>query len=109
MSLGLSAASTSGAYRVPVKPPAQTHVADPVQAVQQAAAARARIVTAQQALASANGVVDEDKRNHSPGCVACDQKLVDKAQAQLAQAKTSERTQVSQPSNPVGSTLDIIV
>lgn len=49
----------------------------------------AQIVAAQRALAAANSQVDLDKRNHSPGCVACDQKLVDKASIALAQAKAA--------------------
>ncbi len=53
------------------------------------AANTTQIVAAQQALAAANSQVDLDKRNHSPGCVACDQKLVDKASIALAQAKAA--------------------
>jgi len=46
----------------------------------------AAIQAARHALAAANAAVDQDKRNHSPDCVACDQKLVDKADQQLALA-----------------------
>lgn len=47
------------------------------------------VADAKQALAAAESRVDEDKRNHSPGCVACDGKLVDAAQRQLAQANAA--------------------
>jgi hypothetical protein len=46
---------------------------------------------ARQALAKADAAVDQDKRNHSPDCVAFDQKAVDKASADLAQAKSEAR------------------
>lgn len=50
------------------------------------------MLAARQALAKANAMVAEDRRNRSPGCVACDQKLVDKAQTQLAQATSAVRS-----------------
>lgn len=46
-------------------------------------------LSARQALARANGIVDQDRRNHSPDCVAVDQKLVDKAQLQMAEAQSA--------------------
>ena len=47
----------------------------------------AAIVQARQALAKASATVDADRAAHSPGCVACDQKLVDRAQLQLSGAR----------------------
>ena len=47
------------------------------------------LATAKQALDQAQGRVDADKRAHSPGCVAVDQKGVDKATADLAHAQTA--------------------
>ncbi len=81
---------------------------DPVLAKQQATKAQAKVETAKQALASANSIVDEDRRNHSPGCVACDQKLVDRAQVQLDHARIDEPTAAVQTPRPPGSTLDFV-
>jgi hypothetical protein len=53
---------------------------------------QAAIADAKQALAKANAAVDADRANHSPSCVACDQKLVDQAQAQLAQISAAARS-----------------
>ncbi len=50
------------------------------------------LATAKQALHQAQGRVDADKRAHSPGCVAVDQKGVDKASADLAHAQTAAST-----------------
>ena len=52
------------------------------------------VLLARQALAKAkaNATVDADRRAHSPGCVACDQKLVDKAAAQLSAAQSAQAT-----------------
>ncbi len=47
------------------------------------------LATAKRALDQAQGRVDADKRAHSPGCVAVDQKGVDKATADLAHAQTT--------------------
>ena len=44
------------------------------------------VIQAQQLLAKASSMVDADKAAHSPGCVACDQKLVNQAQNALSQA-----------------------
>ncbi len=46
----------------------------------------AAMQAARQGLANATAAVDQDHRNHSPSCAACDQKLVDKADVQMAQA-----------------------
>ena len=48
------------------------------------------VAVAKQALDQAQGRVDADRRAHSPGCVAVDQKGVDKASAELAHAQASE-------------------
>lgn len=58
------------------------------------------VIEAQRALAAATARVEADKRAHSPDCVACDQKLVDKAQQQVAALKASRAP-------TVGDTLDI--
>ena len=42
------------------------------------------IAVAKQAVDQAQGRVDADRRAHSPGCVAVDQKGVDKASAEVA-------------------------
>lgn len=69
-------------------PSTGTRTSEPSQTTDQRKS-EARIITAQQALDKANSIVDQDKRNHSPSCVAVDRKLVDMAQRQLAQAKAS--------------------
>ena len=48
------------------------------------------LAAAKQALAQAQGRVDADHRAHSPGCATVDQKGVDKAAAELAQAEAAE-------------------
>ena len=59
------------------------------------------IAVARQALHQAQGRVDADHRAHSPGCVAVDQKGVDKASAELAQAQSAEKaTQAPAPGGP---------
>ena len=64
--------------------------ADPNAAQKPEADAQAKaLATAKQALDQAQGRVDADKRAHSPGCVAVDQKGVDKATADLAHAQTT--------------------
>jgi hypothetical protein len=50
---------------------------------------QALIADARLALANAYSIVDADKRNHSPACVACDEKLIDRARVQLAQAEAA--------------------
>ncbi|WP_457104332.1 hypothetical protein [Methylobacterium sp. P5_C11] len=107
MSISIGAAASGGAYALPVKPFGQAQSADPALSAQQTAKTQAKVAAAQQELANANGIVDQDKRNHSPGCVACDQKLVDKAQAQLAQAKASGNGETSQAQLPPGSLVDL--
>ncbi len=47
------------------------------------------VAVAKQALDQAQGRVDADRRAHSPGCVAVDQKGVDKASADYAQARAA--------------------
>ena len=47
-------------------------------------------IAARQQLAAAQARVDADQRAHSPGCVAIDQKGVDRAQAALSQATSSQ-------------------
>ena len=47
------------------------------------------VVRAKQALAQAQARVDADHRAHSPDCVACDQKGVDKAASELASVRSS--------------------
>ena len=47
------------------------------------------VAVAKQALDQAQGRVDADRRAHSPGCVAVDQKGVDKASADYAQAQAA--------------------
>ena len=63
------------------------------------------VAAARKALSNAQAAVDTDKRHHSPDCVACDQKLVDKAQLQLAQAKSSPPPSAT----GTGSLLDVTV
>ena len=106
MSISIGASASSGASAPPVKLPRPSQSADRTQAAQQTVRTQSAIATAQQALANANGLVDQDKRNHSPGCVACDQKLVDKAQAQLTHAKASASDQAVGTLMPPGSTVD---
>jgi hypothetical protein len=48
----------------------------------------AALQAARHTLANANAAVDQDRRNHSPSCVAFDQKQVDKADLQVAQAES---------------------
>ncbi len=50
------------------------------------------IADARQALAKANAQVDADRAAHSPSCVACDQKLVDLAQQQVAAANAQAQS-----------------
>ncbi|MET3483139.1 hypothetical protein [Methylobacterium sp. 1973] len=107
MSISIGAAASGGAYTLPTKPFGRPQTADPALSAQQAAKTQAKVAVAQQELANANGIVDQDRRNHSPSCVACDQKLVDKAQAQLAQAKASDNGQTSQAPLPPGSLVDL--
>ena len=109
MSIGIGAAASGGAYALPVKPSGQAQSAKTPEAAQQTAKTDAKVAVAQQALANANSVVDQDKRNHSPGCVACDQKLVDKAQGQLTQAKASASDQTAETPLAPGSTVDFTV
>ena len=47
------------------------------------------VIQAKQSLARAISEVDADRQAHSPGCVACDQKLADKAAADLAAAQSA--------------------
>ena len=49
------------------------------------------IALAKVALARANATVDADKRAHSPDCVACDQKLADRASADLQATRSSRQ------------------
>lgn len=107
MSVGIGAAASASSYTPAIRPFGSKASADSALSAQQATKTQAKIAAAQQALASANSVVDQDRRNHSPGCVACDQKLVDKAQAQLAQAKASGNDQPSQASLAPGSLVDL--
>ena len=74
----------------PVAGPGRPHAAgaDPGAAQQPKADAQA-LLTAKRALDQAQGRVDADKRAHSPGCVAVDQKNVDKASADLAHAQVT--------------------
>ncbi len=48
------------------------------------------VAVAKQALDQAQGRVDADRRAHSPGCVAVDQKEVNEASAEFAQAQAAE-------------------
>ena len=57
------------------------------------AAAEAAVTAAKQALATDEFNVQIDQRNHSPSCVACDQKLADAAAQQLAQAQNQAQSQ----------------
>lgn len=107
MSIGVGAAASGGVYGPPIKLPGQAQSANPAQTTQQAVKTQSAVAAAQQALASANSIVDQDKRNHSPGCVACDRKLVDNAQVQLAQVKASASNQTAQTLEP-GSIIDFI-
>ncbi len=107
MSISIGTAAGTGALAVPARSPGPARAADPALAAQQTARTQSAVAAAQQALASANGIVDQDRRNHSPGCVACDQKLVDKAQMQLAQAKASATDQTAQAPIPPGSLVDL--
>lgn len=106
MSISIGAAASRAVYALPGTSPGQAQSANTIQAAQQAARSQAAVTAAQQELAKANSVVDQDKRNHSPGCVACDQKLVDKAQVQLTQAKGSTSEKTTQMPLPLGSTID---
>ena len=72
MSIGIGAAASFGTYALPVKAPGPTHSVDPAQAAHQAVKTQAKVAAAQETLANANSIVDQDKRNHSPGCVACE-------------------------------------
>ncbi len=54
------------------------------------------VAVAKQALDQAQGRVDADRRAHSPGCVAVDQKGVDKASAAFAQAQAAETATTEQ-------------
>ncbi len=54
------------------------------------------VAVAKQALDQAQGRVDADRRAHSPGCVAVDQKDVDKASAEFAQAQAAETAATGQ-------------
>jgi hypothetical protein len=49
----------------------------------------AAIAAAQQALVNANSEVDTDKLDHSPACVAVDERHVEQAEIALAQAKSA--------------------
>lgn len=59
----------------------------------------AAAVTAMQALARANASVDQDRRNHSPSCVAVDQIRVARAEQALACAEPRQPP----PAPPVAS------
>ncbi|MCJ2137185.1 hypothetical protein MKK69_24605 [Methylobacterium sp. J-026] len=107
MASSIGSVTPRGADTLSFKPLGQSQSAKSVQAAQQATRTQAGVATAQQALADANSVVDQDKRNHSPSCVACDQKLVDKAQAQLAHAKASASDDNVQTPPAPGTTVDI--
>lgn len=109
MSLSIGATTSNGIYALPFRPAGQSRSAASTESTNQAAKVQAKVTAAQLALANANSVVDGDKRNHSPGCVACDQKLVDKAQAQLSQARASADEQPMQAPTSLGSTIDIKV
>ena len=63
--------------------------ADDDQSAAQKPKAAQALATAKRALDQAQGRVDADKRAHSPGCVAVDQKGVDKASADLAHAQAT--------------------
>lgn len=106
MSVSIGAAASGGTYALPFRLVGQAQSARTPEAAQQTAKTDAKIAVAQQALANANSIVDQDKRNHSPGCVACDQKLVDKAQGQVTQAKASASDQTAQTSLAPGSKVD---
>lgn len=106
MSNSIVAASSSASSALPVKAPGQAPPARPVPATQQAAKTQALVAEAKQSLSEANSIVDQDKRNHSPGCVACDQKRVDKAQVQLAKAMASAVDQTAQAPTLPGNTVD---
>jgi hypothetical protein len=107
MLASIGAAAPGGTYALPFRQVGQAQSADPALSAQQATKTQAKIAAAQLALASANSIVDQDKRNHSPSCVACDQKLVDKAQAQLAQAKAPSNDQTSRELLAPGSLVDL--
>lgn len=109
MAIGIGATASGSVYTPLIKRAGLAHSDDPVQAAQRSTRTQAAVAEAQQALANANGIVDQDKRNQSPGCVACDQKLVDKAQVRLTQAKASESDQASQTQSPPGSAVDFSV
>ena len=72
----------------------------------------AAMLAARQSLAKASAMVAQDRLNHSPSCVACDQKLVDKAQDQLARATTTATatgtmTSSTTPRGGAGGRLDV--
>ncbi len=74
----------------PITGPGRFHAAGTnPDATQKPKAGAQVLATAKQALDQAQGRVDADKRAHTLGCVAVDQKGVDKASADLAQAQTA--------------------
>ena len=75
----ISSLGSSGSTREPANPTAQARHAKNSQAIADAKTAKDQ----------AQARVDQDERNHSPSCVAVDQKGVDKAQSQLASANAA--------------------
>ncbi|TXM64657.1 hypothetical protein [Methylobacterium sp. WL120] len=106
MSSSINAVGVGGTYTLPFKPVGLTKSANSAETAHPAAKTQAAVAAAQQALAKANSTVDQDKRTHSPDCAACDQKLVDKAQGELTQAKASASDLASQTSLSLGSKVD---
>ncbi len=67
-------------------------------------AANAAALAARKALAVATAVVGEDKRNHSPSCVASDQKIVDRAAVTLATADAAASKDTTPPAGSTSGT-----
>ncbi len=65
------------------------------------------VIDAKQARSDAQARVDADRRAHSPGCVAVDEKGLQKADAQLSAAQV--QAQQTQPSSGGGTQLSIQV
>lgn len=107
MSISIGASGANGTYTQPFKSAGQVLSAHTPQVAPQTARSQALIAAAQQALTKANGVVDQDRRNHSPSCVACDQKLVDKAQIQLSEARATASNESPQTLPSPGSIVDL--
>lgn len=68
--------------------------------------ALAALSDARQALRRAQAVVDTDHANHNPCCVRADQPAVDRAAAQVAQARNAAEDAPSDAAPPVRNTVD---